>query len=123
MSHKDEDDELKNFPPEMAEADDEQFHDYTQYRRNPKDSDVMKRVWFIFARRLFPVLSLSYIASVLGICLSRGTHFLFDNEAHMMAMIIMICSAKSRRKAPAWPGARSVHCVQPGQEPTQARPG
>ena len=82
--------ELRNFPKSMAVPDEEQFETYKNLRRNPKDVDIMQRVWKVFITRLFPVLSLCYIASVFGISLSNGTHFLFDETAHYMSLIIMI---------------------------------
>ncbi len=81
-------DEIKNFPDEMGVPMDENWADYSKFERNPKDSKTMARIWSIFSARLFPVLSLSYVASVLGICLNNGTHFLTDGNAHFMALII-----------------------------------
>ena len=84
------DNELKNFPDEMGTPVDENWRDYSKFERNPKDSDTMFRIWQIFCSRLFPILSLTYIASVLGICLRNGTHFLTDSSAHYMSFMIMI---------------------------------
>lgn len=87
---KDEVDELKNFPIEMGIPDAERFEDYTAIPRNPKDGDVIWRIWHAFVHRLFPILSLIYIATVLGISLNRGTHFLYGNsEAHVMGLLIV----------------------------------
>ncbi len=85
-----EENEFRNFPKEMGEPDEEAFVDYSNFRRNPKDIDVMRRVWRMFVRRLLPVLSLCYFASVLGMSFSRGTHFMFDKPAHYMSLIIIL---------------------------------
>ena len=83
-------DEYRNFPKEMGIPNEETFTDYSNYRRNPKDIDIMQRVWKIFVRRLLPVLSLCYFAAVLGISFSRGKHFLFDETSHYMSIIIIL---------------------------------
>ncbi len=82
--------ELKNFPDEMGTPIDENWRDYSKFERNPKDAEVMQRIWNIFCSRLFPILSMIYIASVLGICLKHGTHFLTDGSAHYISMMIII---------------------------------
>lgn len=86
----DDDNELRNFPKEMGIPVDENWRDYSKFERNPKDADTMKRIWHIFCTRLFPILSMTYIASVLGICLRNGTHFLTDSSAHWISLMIMI---------------------------------
>lgn len=74
----------------MSSPTEEKWGDYSGIKRNPRDSDVVRRMWQIFSSRLFPVLALTYIASVMGLSLSRGTYFLYDKEAFFMAYVILV---------------------------------
>lgn len=85
----DPDNELRNFPEHLGIPVEEDWTDYSGFKRRPDGMETLYKIWKIFTNRLFPVLSLSYIASVLGICLNRGTHFLFDPIAHYMGLMII----------------------------------
>ncbi|MCB9963887.1 MAG: hypothetical protein H6855_01785 [Rhodospirillales bacterium] len=80
--------EIETFPPEMTLPNEDKWEDYSNLRRHPKDTDAIRKIWLIFSRRLFPVLSFTYIASVIGISLSRE-HILLDKSAYLMGFAIM----------------------------------
>lgn len=64
-----------------------------ELERGGKDRLIPKDFFKILTHRFFPVISLTYISSIVGIAAKKGSivHFVFEDKlAHMMALLVMV---------------------------------
>lgn len=61
--------------------------------RDTEDHILPKDFFDILVHRFFPVISMTYIASIIGISMNKGAfihHLFFDNTAYMMGIFIVV---------------------------------